>query len=118
MLLVRYHRSTSEIRKLKKIDHRLTPDFVCNANIVASRNHMLQLLPMAGKVAEIGVATGAFSSKILELNQPKILHLIDYWKEGRQASGATPKGIFGRLFGSGENAWNTVNEKFSNEIGN
>ncbi|CCQ75651.1 class I SAM-dependent methyltransferase [Magnetospira sp. QH-2] len=45
-----------------------------------SRSHLLDYLPKGGSVAEIGVAKGAFSEKILQRTQPDRLHLIDPWE--------------------------------------
>lgn len=36
-------------------------------------------MPIEGEVAEIGVADGQFSEKILHINKPIRLHLIDAW---------------------------------------
>lgn len=44
------------------------------------RRNLLRFLPKGGHVAEIGVQTGGFSDRILELNQPSRLHLIDPWE--------------------------------------
>jgi hypothetical protein len=40
---------------------------------------LLNRLPKGGVCAEIGVWEGGFSEKILEVTQPKTLHLIDPW---------------------------------------
>jgi len=45
-----------------------------------SRVDLLQLLPKGGVVAEIGVAEGGFSKKILSVTSPQTLHLIDPWE--------------------------------------
>lgn len=42
------------------------------------REFILRKMP-AGSCAEIGVANGDFSAKILEINQPRLLYLIDPW---------------------------------------
>lgn len=47
--------------------------------VLNSRDGMLEILPKGGVVAEIGVADGDFSRKILDLTQPRELHLIDPW---------------------------------------
>jgi len=44
------------------------------------RNELLSHLPNNGICAEIGVAKGKFSLKILKLNNPKKLYLIDSWE--------------------------------------
>jgi Methyltransferase domain len=43
------------------------------------RDRMLAKLPKGGIAAEIGVWEGKFSEKILQIAQPKELHLIDPW---------------------------------------
>ncbi|MBL6958475.1 MAG: class I SAM-dependent methyltransferase [Rhodospirillales bacterium] len=49
--------------------------------IVANeRSELLPLLPTGGVVVEIGVNVGDFSRRILDLNRPQRLHLIDPWE--------------------------------------
>lgn len=43
------------------------------------RGRLLESLPKGGVVAEIGVWEGDFSQRILDICQPKELHLIDPW---------------------------------------
>jgi hypothetical protein len=43
------------------------------------RGRLLKGLPKGGVVAEIGVWEGGFSQRILEICEPKELHLIDPW---------------------------------------
>jgi hypothetical protein len=45
-----------------------------------SRVDLLKFLPKGGVVAEIGVAEGDFSKKILNATSPQMLHLIDPWE--------------------------------------
>jgi hypothetical protein len=45
----------------------------------ASRDAVLEHLPKDATVAEIGVAEGEFSDRILAVAKPKKLHLIDPW---------------------------------------
>ena len=61
----------------------VTSRHVGNARLLATRQVMLSLLPAAGVVAEIGVDRGKFSAQIIELAQPKKLHLIDNWGSDR-----------------------------------
>ncbi|MCG6902639.1 MAG: class I SAM-dependent methyltransferase [Rhodobacter sp.] len=44
------------------------------------RQEILNRLPKGGVGAEIGVWEGGFSEKLLEIAQPRILHLIDPWE--------------------------------------
>ncbi len=46
----------------------------------ADRHELIKYLPRNAVVAEIGVATGDFSERILTVCQPKELHLIDPWQ--------------------------------------
>lgn len=45
----------------------------------ASRETLLDFLPKNARVAEIGVAEGEFSERILKATNPSKLHLIDPW---------------------------------------
>ena len=116
ILIARYRRSVIEIKKIKKCDHRLADINVSNTKVLASRASMLELLPKGGSVAEIGVAAGDFSKSILEINQPHVLHLVDYWKQNRFASGATPRNILKQMAGGSVDAWENINKRFSKEI--
>ncbi len=49
------------------------------ARRAASRDFMFDILPKGGTVAEVGVFGGDFSERIIALNQPRELHLIDPW---------------------------------------
>jgi hypothetical protein len=44
------------------------------------REHVLEMLPKNSVCAEIGVHRGDFSARILQIVNPKELHLIDPWK--------------------------------------
>lgn len=69
------------------------------ARLLANRKKLLSELPRGGIVAEIGVASGDFSQEILNINNPKKLHLIDCWDSDRY-------GGFQR----------SVHDRFENEI--
>ena len=43
------------------------------------RKFLLEMMPKNSVCAEIGVNQGQFSKEILEVVQPKKLHLIDPW---------------------------------------
>jgi hypothetical protein len=58
-----------------------------NCQMITNRTELLELLPKNGSVAELGVATGCFSSDILEYNHPKKLHLVDIWGSNRYNEG-------------------------------
>ena len=56
---------------------QLEQQHLCNCQVVADRNAMLEQLPKQAIVAEVGVAYGDFSEEILSRTQPQELHLID-----------------------------------------
>ncbi len=57
------------------------------------REFILARMPRGGVVAEIGVDMGGFSAKILKINRPRVLHLIDPW--------TTEGGEYGQFAGAG-----------------
>ncbi len=62
--------------------------FFTDCRVLSSRSEFLiRGLPRGGVVAEIGVADGDYSSKILSLNKPATLHLVDMWDSARYSSG-------------------------------
>jgi hypothetical protein len=50
-----------------------------SARRAAKRDFMFDILPKGGTVIEVGVFDGDFSERILALNEPKKLHLVDPW---------------------------------------
>lgn len=48
-----------------------------NCKVVSSREKILEVLPKNGICAELGVEHGIFSNKILDINKPKKLVLVD-----------------------------------------
>jgi len=83
------------------------------------KNFLLELMPKNSICAEIGVWKGDFSKKILQIVQPKELHLIDPWKfESEQAYN---NAWYGRKIGSQDamdQIYNFVIEQFRNEVKN
>jgi hypothetical protein len=49
------------------------------ARRAASRDFMFDTLPKGGRVIEVGVFDGDFSERILAMNEPRELHLVDPW---------------------------------------
>lgn len=54
-----------------------------NTKILLNREKLLSLLPKNGVVCELGVDMGCFSKKIIDINNPKKLHLVDIWESKR-----------------------------------
>ena len=50
---------------------------VSNARVLATRTHILPLLPKRLVVAEVGVGTGLFTRQILQLCDPRVFFAID-----------------------------------------
>lgn len=90
----------SRLDKEKRIPKiALQHPHIKNTNLILNRETLLDLLPKGGTAAEIGVASGNFSKKILQINKPKNLHLIDIWNSERY----------------GETLYLEVNSKFQRE---
>lgn len=77
---MREHRR-AVIREYPKV--KLQQKHLAHARLLSDRYDMLDLLPHGGRVCEIGVANGDFSSHILKHCRPIKLHLIDAWKAER-----------------------------------
>jgi hypothetical protein len=71
-----------------------------NGRLLATREQLLGLLPQNGVAAELGVDHGDFSRKILEINKPSKIHLVDVWQSERY-----PEKLF-----------HEVSQKFKSEI--
>jgi predicted O-methyltransferase YrrM len=66
---------------------KLSDDHTSSATVLPNRERLLELMQRDGVVAEIGVANGDFSEKIMEICHPKKLHLIDAWHTTTYADG-------------------------------
>ena len=79
----------AEIERLSSIEESLpkadlSAVFIANLRILPGRNAFLNVMPKQSIVADIGVGRenfNDFSSRILLVARPKILHLIDKWEE-------------------------------------
>lgn len=60
----------------------MIPERVIATTMLETREDLLALVPENAVIAELGVFTGGFSSRILRVCEPAELHLIDMW-EGR-----------------------------------
>ena len=58
-----------------------------SCRVLPTRMQLLEHLPQDGVVAEVGVAFGGFTTKILERNKPRKLHLVDAWAADRFRDG-------------------------------
>jgi len=65
----------------KKLPDKLLSKHIKNAKLVTDRDEQLNLLPKNGIVVEIGVQYGIYSEKILKINNPKKLYLIELNKK-------------------------------------
>ncbi len=65
----------------------LHPVHTGQCRLLPDRCHLLDVLPKAATVAEIGVAFGDFSNEILNRTAPGKLHLIDAWGTDRYRDG-------------------------------
>ncbi len=55
----------------------LPSELIDGCRMCASRYALLHRLPNGGRVAELGTDTGAFARRILRINKPAELHLVD-----------------------------------------
>ncbi len=58
-------------------------DQIRDVKVLSGRGKLLRVLPHNGIVAELGVDEGNFSRRILELTEPRTLHLVDLWGSDR-----------------------------------
>lgn len=107
------HKPKYEAMPISEIDYQN----IQNGKLLASREQLMELLPKGGIVAELGVDYGDFSRKILDINQPSKLHLVDVWQSERY-----PEKLFYEVssnFKSEINDGNVViNRGFSTEVVN
>ena len=58
-----------------------------SCRVLPTRMHLLDHLPRGAVVAEVGVAFGDFTARILERSSPRKLHLVDAWESDRFRDG-------------------------------
>ncbi len=82
----------------------LREDHVRNCRIVLDRRELLRQLGHKAIVAELGVDRGEFSDQLLELVNPRVLHLVDTWNSPRYHSGLlrTVEERFARQIATGQ----------------
>ena len=83
---------------------------------VNPRDVVLQLAPEGGVAIEIGVFKGGYSRKILDVVQPRALHLIDPWQRSDDPLRANSLYGSNRPDGQVEKRYDLVREKFAEEI--
>ena len=54
-----------------------------NGSILSKREHLLEVLPKHGIIAELGVDNGYFTEQIIKICNPKKIYLIDTWSSKR-----------------------------------
>ena len=83
------------------------------------RNRLLERMPKGGVCVEIGVWTGDFSARILEVTEPRLLHLVDPWRyEASEAyAGAWYAGGRAKNQADMDDVHAGVIERFAKEIG-
>ncbi len=64
----------------------LTADHIKDLKVLTNKDALLEVLPKHGVVAEIGIARGDYSEKIISRTEPKSFHLIDSWTAERYKS--------------------------------
>jgi hypothetical protein len=81
---------------------KLAPRHVEACRLVPDREALLDLLPQGAVVAELGVASGSFSAKIMRRTRPQTLVLIDPWEMQRYEGGLNAvRQKFGKDIASG-----------------
>ena len=93
-----------KIKRRAEVDsipkYSIKKENIFNGSILANRNHLLEVLPKNGIVAELGVDNGYFTEQIIKISNPKKLYIIDTWSSKRY----------------GQNKFEKVKEKFFDEI--
>lgn len=92
--------SRAQHRILCTKDIRLQQRHVHGCQLLVDREMLLSCLPKDAVVAEIGVAEGHFSRRILQHARPRMLHLVDLWNGVRPGYDADEFGKVTREFGS------------------
>ena len=82
---LRIHRPLARERLIPKVP--LAEEHMKCCELLLNRAALLPRLPQNAIVAELGVASGTFSERILELAKPQRLHLIDAWGNDRYHQG-------------------------------
>jgi len=86
-----------------------------NLKVLSNREVLLELLPKNGIVAEIGVNKGEFSQKILKINKPQQLHLVDAWDSERYHDGLR-KGVESAFSAQISSGMVSIHQGYSTEL--
>ena len=90
------------------------------ARRAASRDFLFDTLPKGGTVIEVGVFDGDFSERILAINEPAVLYLVDPWftrDDGSLYDGPTQDlGSKEKATAALEEQYQQVAQRFANEI--
>src|SRR5215211_17793 len=76
----RFERSKNDLPPLE-------PRHVETCRLLPTREHLLTVLPKDSVAAEVGVAQGRFTQKILQFAGVRTLYLIDAWSSDRYSPG-------------------------------
>lgn len=91
-----------------------------DARRAAKRDFLFDVVPRGGVVIEVGVFDGDFSERILALNEPRKLHLVDPWftkDDGTLYDGPTQQfASAGQASARLEDQYRHVTTRFSGEI--
>jgi hypothetical protein len=82
--------NTTEFRQREKQRVRRPPldaIHLSDCVLLPTREHLLDIMPRNGYVAEIGVAFGDFSAEIIKRAHPQKLYLVDAWEMDRYSAG-------------------------------
>jgi len=96
-------RINAQDQEMLRISVPLLTRHVQGCRVFPDRKSLIESFPKRGVVAEVGVASGEFSSVILEMSQPKRLFLIDAWSMVGHPN-------------YGEGGYQQVRERFENEL--
>ena len=90
------------------------------ARRAAKRDFIFDIVPRGGVVIEVGVFDGDFSERILALNEPRTLHLVDPWftrEDGTLYDGPTQDFATGEAASAAlEQQYQLVQQRFAREI--
>jgi len=69
------------LREIETKEHCLKNKHLKNLKALPDRMHLMDKLPKRSRAAEVGVHIGKYTRKILDINNPKTLYLVDHWED-------------------------------------